>query len=46
MTIVDQSIETTVSLPSLGESVEECTVTRWLKKPGDRVDQNEKCRDC
>ena len=41
MTIVDQSIETTVSLPSLGESVEECTVTRWLKKPGDRVEHDE-----
>lgn len=41
MTIVGQSLETTVSLPSLGESVEECTVTRWLKKPGDRVEHEE-----
>ena len=30
-----------VSLPSLGESVTEGTVTRWLKKVGDRVEVDE-----
>lgn len=34
----DQLAETTLVLPSLGESVEEATVTRWLKKAGDYVD--------
>ncbi|NUS52698.1 MAG: 2-oxoglutarate dehydrogenase, E2 component, dihydrolipoamide succinyltransferase, partial [Nocardioidaceae bacterium] len=28
---------TSVTLPALGESVTEGTVTRWLKKPGDQV---------
>ena len=27
-----------VSLPALGESVTEGTVTRWLKKVGDRIE--------
>ena len=27
-----------VNLPALGESVTEGTVTRWLKKVGDRVE--------
>jgi 2-oxoglutarate dehydrogenase E2 component (dihydrolipoamide succinyltransferase) len=31
----DQLAETTLVLPSLGESVEEATVTRWLKKAAD-----------
>jgi len=30
-----------VSLPALGESVTEGTVTRWLKKVGDRIDVDE-----
>jgi pyruvate dehydrogenase E2 component (dihydrolipoamide acetyltransferase) len=30
-----------VTMPRLGESVAEGTVTRWLKKVGDRVDANE-----
>jgi len=30
-----------VSLPALGESVTEGTVTRWLKKVGDRVEVDE-----
>jgi len=34
-------LETTVVLPSLGESVEEATVTRWLKKAGDYVEAEE-----
>lgn len=37
----DQLVETTVVLPSLGESVEEATVTRWLKKAGDYVEAEE-----
>ncbi|QSE86765.1 2-oxo acid dehydrogenase subunit E2 [Rhodococcus koreensis] len=31
----------TVVLPSLGENVTEATITRWLKAPGDRVEQDE-----
>ena len=30
-----------VSLPALGESVTEGTVTRWLKNVGDRVEVDE-----
>lgn len=41
MPVIDQKLETTVHLPSLGESVEEATVTRWLKQPGERVEQEE-----
>jgi 2-oxoglutarate dehydrogenase E2 component (dihydrolipoamide succinyltransferase) len=32
---------TSVTLPALGESVTEGTVTRWLKKPGDQVEVDE-----
>src|SRR4028119_762696 len=32
---------TPVTLPALGESVTEGTVTRWLKQPGDSVEVNE-----
>jgi 2-oxoglutarate dehydrogenase E2 component (dihydrolipoamide succinyltransferase) len=32
---------TSVTLPALGESVTEGTVTRWLKQPGDHVDVDE-----
>ncbi|GAB86944.1 2-oxo acid dehydrogenase subunit E2 [Gordonia rubripertincta] len=32
---------TTVHMPALGESVEEGTITRWLKEPGDRVEAEE-----
>ncbi|QTI70694.1 2-oxo acid dehydrogenase subunit E2 [Gordonia polyisoprenivorans] len=32
---------TTVGMPALGESVEEGTITRWLKDPGDRVQAEE-----
>src|SRR5262252_11226767 len=31
----------TVSMPQLGESVTEGTVTRWLKQVGDRVEADE-----
>src|SRR5437763_5030991 len=30
-----------VTMPQLGESVSEGTVTRWLKKEGDKVDADE-----
>src|SRR5580692_7344459 len=30
-----------VSMPQLGESVTEGTVTRWLKKEGERVEEDE-----
>jgi len=32
---------TTVTMPQLGETVVEGTITRWLKKEGDHVDQDE-----
>jgi pyruvate dehydrogenase E2 component (dihydrolipoamide acetyltransferase) len=32
---------TSVTLPALGESVTEGTVTRWLKQPGDTVEVDE-----
>lgn len=32
---------TTICMPALGESVEEGTITRWLKDPGDRVQAGE-----
>ncbi|MGW8815886.1 2-oxo acid dehydrogenase subunit E2 [Gordonia terrae] len=32
---------TTVRMPALGESVEEGTITRWLKEPGERVEAEE-----
>jgi hypothetical protein len=34
----DPLAETTLVLPSLGESVEEAAVTRWLKKAGDYIE--------
>ncbi|MGW1743980.1 2-oxo acid dehydrogenase subunit E2 [Nocardia sp. NPDC001965] len=37
----DQIVTTTLHLPALGESVEEGTITRWLKVPGDRVEAEE-----
>src|SRR5690242_12418104 len=32
---------TSVTLPALGESVTEGTITRWLKQPGDQVEVDE-----
>ncbi|MET0916101.1 MAG: biotin/lipoyl-containing protein, partial [Jiangellaceae bacterium] len=32
---------TSVTLPALGESVTEGTVTRWLKQPGEQVQADE-----
>ncbi|GAF43613.1 2-oxo acid dehydrogenase subunit E2 [Rhodococcus wratislaviensis] len=37
----NQIAATTVVLPSLGESVTEATITRWLKALGDRVEAGE-----
>ena len=34
-------MSTSVTLPALGESVTEGTVTRWLKQVGDRVEADE-----
>jgi pyruvate/2-oxoglutarate dehydrogenase complex dihydrolipoamide acyltransferase (E2) component len=31
----------TLTMPALGESVDEATVTRWLKRPGERVEVDE-----
>src|SRR5271167_490406 len=30
-----------VNMPQMGESVAEGTITRWLKKPGDRIARDE-----
>jgi 2-oxoglutarate dehydrogenase E2 component (dihydrolipoamide succinyltransferase) len=32
---------TQVVMPQMGESIAEGTITKWLKKPGDRVDKDE-----
>ena len=32
---------TEVVMPQMGESITEGTLTRWLKKPGDRVERDE-----
>ncbi|MCA2256003.1 2-oxo acid dehydrogenase subunit E2 [Mycobacterium intracellulare] len=36
-----QATGTRVTLPSLGENVNEATITRWLKAPGERIDAGE-----
>src|SRR5690349_15017531 len=38
---VPAPMSTSVTLPALGESVTEGTVTRWLKQVGDRVEADE-----
>ena len=30
-----------VVMPQMGESIFECTITKWLKKPGDKVERDE-----
>ena len=30
-----------LKMPKMGESVAEATITKWLKKEGDRVEQDE-----
>src|SRR5436305_3800691 len=37
MTVTDDNL-VTVTLPSLGEDVEQATVSRWLVAPGDPID--------
>jgi 2-oxoglutarate dehydrogenase E2 component (dihydrolipoamide succinyltransferase) len=37
----EQLAGTTVRMPALGESVDEGTITRWLKQPGDQVTAEE-----
>src|SRR4249920_3086983 len=32
---------TDVQMPQMGESIVEGTLTKWLKKPGDRVERDE-----
>lgn len=39
--MTSSQLATTIRMPSLGESVEEGTITRWLKDPGDRVEAEE-----
>src|SRR5262245_1175642 len=34
-------MQTEIVVPALGESVVEATISRWLKKPGDRVEPGE-----
>ncbi|WP_228001428.1 2-oxo acid dehydrogenase subunit E2 [Nocardia australiensis] len=41
MTTDQIAAATTVHMPALGESIEEGTITRWLKAPGDRVEAEE-----
>jgi len=40
------TMPTSVTMPALGESVTEGTVTRWLKQEGDRVETDERCSRC
>ncbi|AWK70373.1 dihydrolipoyllysine succinyltransferase [Rhodococcus oxybenzonivorans] len=37
----EQLEDTTVRMPALGENVDEGTITRWLKQPGDRIEAEE-----
>ena len=41
MTAIPADTGTEVLMPALGDSVEEATVTRWLKSPGDTVQADE-----
>ena len=36
-----QPVSTDVVMPQMGESIFEGTITKWLKKPGDRVEKDE-----
>ncbi|TWH09356.1 2-oxoglutarate dehydrogenase E2 component (dihydrolipoamide succinyltransferase) [Rhodococcus rhodochrous J45] len=38
---IEQLAGTIVYMPALGESIDEGTVTRWLKQPGDHVTAEE-----
>jgi 2-oxoglutarate dehydrogenase E2 component (dihydrolipoamide succinyltransferase) len=37
--------DTKVIMPQMGESIFEGTLTKWLKKPGDKVDATSAVRD-
>jgi 2-oxoglutarate dehydrogenase E2 component (dihydrolipoamide succinyltransferase) len=37
----EHSTGTVVRMPALGENVEEGTITRWLKQPGDAIEADE-----
>ena len=32
-----------VIMPQMGESIFEGTITKWLKKPGDKIERDEPC---
>src|SRR5262244_1057387 len=36
-----EPMPTDVIMPQMGESIFECTITKWLKKPGDKVQRDE-----
>src|SRR6202140_5436812 len=36
---IDMAVD--IVMPQMGESIFEGTITRWLKKPGDRVERDE-----
>jgi len=38
---METPMSTSVTMPALGESVSEGTVTRWLKQEGDQVNADE-----
>src|SRR6202795_3669928 len=37
----ENSFMTDIVMPQMGESIVEGTLTKWLKKPGDRVERDE-----
>jgi pyruvate dehydrogenase E2 component (dihydrolipoamide acetyltransferase) len=39
--IAEKSMPTDVIMPQMGESIFEGTITKWLKKAGDRVEKDE-----
>src|SRR3954465_3634860 len=39
--IKDRAMPTDVIMPQMGESIFEGTLTKWLKKPGDKVQRDE-----
>ncbi len=36
---------TDVVMPQMGESIVEGTLTKWLKKPGERIERDEPLRE-
>jgi 2-oxoglutarate dehydrogenase E2 component (dihydrolipoamide succinyltransferase) len=41
MTALDEAAGMTFRMPALGQGVTECAVTRWLKGPGERIEEDE-----